>query len=146
MWTARSGPSLFDHLKSIFLQIQQQMLIQQIMLDGATWRRLIQIASCLVSFEVWRFQFLFMWSLQKNDLILSSPRFEPTTFLIQVNTQVFTPKTTVPWLVFRFSYFSFSLPFVFPFSIFLYFTLFCISYLILLFLSPLLNISLFHSL
>ena len=36
MWTARSGPSLFDHLKSIFFQIQQQMLIQQILLDGAT--------------------------------------------------------------------------------------------------------------
>ena len=32
-------------------------------------------------------------------LYKTSPGFEPTTFLIQVNTKwVFTPKTTVPWL------------------------------------------------
>ena len=49
-----------------------------------TGRRLIWITSCLVSFEVWRFQFLFMWSLQKKTYILYklSPRFEPTTCLI----------------------------------------------------------------
>ena len=38
---------------------------------------------------------------RKTDILykLPSPRFEPTTFLIQVNTKpVFTPKTTVPWL------------------------------------------------
>ena len=31
--------------------------------------------------EVWRFQFLFIVSAKNNDLIIS-PRFEPTTFLI----------------------------------------------------------------
>ena len=72
------------------------MLILSILVDGATHAKKIDSNLLL---------FLDRNSTRstpqkKNEVLYkSSPRFEPTTFLIQVNTkQVFTPKTTVPWL------------------------------------------------
>ena len=77
------------------------------MAPNSNWRRLIRTTSCFtirieISSPLHSRDNLSTVRLhkRKTDILykLPSPRFEPTTFLIQVNTKpVFTPKTTVPW-------------------------------------------------
>ena len=120
LWTVRSGPSLFRPSKVYISDILGTMLILN---NIVRWRHFqlkkIDSNSLLPRFlEVWRFQFLFIVSAKENDLILASPRFEPTTFLIQVNTSEYLPPrprclgTTTTFFIFVLSFLSFFLSFL----------------------------------
>ena len=101
-WPSKAYISIFNLIHIIYLQI--------IMVDGATRRRLIRTTSCFASLfialllcplAVSFFQSMYPPPQKKTKILYkSSPGFEPTTFLIRVNTKrVLTPKTMVPWLI-----------------------------------------------